>query len=141
MKKTIEYYSETGLEITKAHDDDAGFDLRTPVPFILPSHSYWVVDTGIHVDIPKGYAGLIVSKSGLNVKHSIMSTGLIDSGYTGSIVVKLYNFGMDDYEFGEGDKISQLMILPIFRGNSKKIKMINRNTSRGSNGFGSSGRK
>lgn len=138
--KTIKYYSETGLEMTKAHTDDAGFDLRTPVPFTLPSHSYWVVDTGIHVDIPKGYAGLIVSKSGLNVNHSVQTTGLIDSGYTGSIVVKLYNFGMDDYDFNTGDKISQLMIIPIPRVKAIKVKPFRKKTERGAKGFGSSGR-
>ena len=140
MKRLKVFYEDWAWEMVKAHNSDAGFDLRTPYVFTIAPMSYWVVNTGIHIEIPKGYAGLIVSKSGLNVKHGIQSTGLIDSGYAGCIVVKLYNFSMDEYHFKAGDKITQLMILPIFTGKIKKIKTLNVDTERGTNGFGSSGK-
>lgn len=78
---------------TKAHEDDAGFDIYSTMrTWCYPGNSI-IIDTGVHVQIPHGYVGMLKSKSGLNVKYGITSEGVIDSGYTGSIVAKLYNFG------------------------------------------------
>ena len=125
---------------TKAHEEDAGFDLYMPLNQfgICRGHGSMEVDTGVHMVIPRGYCGLLVSKSGLNVKHSLTSTGLIDSGFTGSIHVKLYNHGNDTIEFKGGDKISQIVILPIPEVELVDIKELPE-TERGNNGFGSSG--
>lgn len=98
-----------------------------------------MIDTGVHVQLPHGTAGLIVSKSGLNVKHNITSTGLIDVGYTGTIAVKLYNHGYDAYRVKAGDKISQLVILRMMPV-SLQIADELEDAERGSNGFGSTGR-
>jgi dUTP pyrophosphatase len=89
--------------------------------------------------IPEGYCGLLVSKSGLNVKNGITGTGLIDAGYTGSIIVKLYNDSYDDKVFDSGDKIIQIIILPV---PDVKLVMVDslEDTERGDNGFGSTGR-
>lgn len=123
----------------RAHKKDAGLDLRATEDFLVPSHGHKTVDTGMHVQLPKHTAGLLVSKSGLNVKHHIVSTGLIDEGYTGSIKVKLYNHGRMDYFGKKGDKISQLVIIPVLRPKIKYVKTL-KGTDRGDNGFGSSGR-
>lgn len=72
---------------------DAGADLKSPVDVMIPANGSAVIDTGVHIDIPQGYAGFLKSKSGLNVKHDLTSEGVIDAGYTGSICVKLYNNG------------------------------------------------
>ena len=69
----------------RAHDLDAGYDLRSPIRAYVPPYSSAVIDTGVHIEIPEGYVGMLKSKSGLNVKHDITSEGVIDSGYTGSI--------------------------------------------------------
>ena len=127
---------------TKAHEEDAGFDLRTPMPFVLQSKDEILIDTGVHVEIPKGYVGFLKSKSGLNTKFGVTSEGVIDSGYTGSIKVKLYRYDINDrlpYSFNLGDKITQLVILPI---PNVKLNLVDNfaETERGSNGFGSSGR-
>ncbi len=97
----------------RAHDQDAGLDLRSPESKVIPARGGIIVDTGVHVELPKGTAGLLVSKSGLNVKHGITSTGLIDEGYTGSIKVKLYNHTESDYRVESGDKITQLVVIPV----------------------------
>ena len=97
----------------RAHEADAGYDIKSPTGGYIPAHSSWTVDTGVHVQIPKGYVGFLKSKSGLNVNHGLVSEGVIDSGYTGSIVVKLYNHSDFPYGFKSGDKITQLVILPI----------------------------
>lgn len=79
------------------------------------------------------------SKSGLNVKHGITSEGVIDSGYTGSIVVKLYNNDGYDYTVNEGEKISQIVLLPIYTPELEQVESLGE-TERGGNGFGSSGK-
>lgn len=124
---------------SRGHGTDAGLDLRTPKAVIVPAYESVAVDTGVHVALPHGCAGLLVSKSGLNVKHGITSTGLIDEGYTGSIVVNLYNNRGEDYVFEAGDKISQLVVIPVVREPLEQVSAFNR-TERGDNGFGSTGR-
>lgn len=133
---------------TKAHDNDAGFDLYSGEDRIIPGrtnifgiqqNNSAVFDTGVHIEIPEGYVGFLKSKSGLNVKHHLTSDGVIDAGYTGSIVVKLYNQGNDYYQVKKGDKISQLVILPIPEMELVQVDSLEE-TDRGDNGFGSSGR-
>lgn len=124
---------------SRGHKTDAGLDLRTPVAVTVPAYSSVTVDTGVHVALPHGCAGLLVSKSGLNVKHDITSTGLIDEEYTGSIVVKLHNHGVEDYRFEAGDKITQLVVIPVVREPVEQVSVFNA-TERGDNGFGSTGR-
>lgn len=126
---------------TKAHKDDAGFDLRTPVDVIVPARGSAIVDTGVHIELTKKTTGFIKSKSGLNMKYGIVSEGgVIDVGFSGSIRVKLYNHSDTEYMFLKGDKITQLVILPIIT--PKKLKVVGKfkERARGNNGFGSSGR-
>ena len=126
---------------TYAHDADAGMDLRTPVAFIVPAHGSYTVDTGVHIQIPVGQVGFIKSKSGLNVKGGLTATGVVDSGFSGSIRVKLYNHSDEDYMFSRGDKITQLVLLYIAKPeNGFEVVDHFDETERGDNGFGSSGR-
>ena len=124
----------------RGHPNDAGLDLITPETFTVPVGGSFTVDTGVHVEIPCGMVGFLKSKSGLNVNHGIVSEGVIDSGYTGSIRVKLYNHGYSDYEFSRGEKISQLVILPVYIPEAVEINIDLEETERGNNGFGSTGR-
>lgn len=123
----------------RAHPSDAGLDLRSPVNEFVPSFGSAIIDTGVHVEIPEGYVGMLKSKSGLNVKHGLTSEGVIDSGYTGSIVVKLYNHSSKEYLVQKGDKISQLVIMPIFTPQFEIVSRLEE-TDRGDNGFGSTGK-
>ena len=75
----------------------------------------------------------------MNVKHGITSEGVIDEGYTGSIVVKLYNHSGYDYKVKRGDKITQLVVLPVVKPSVDLVDSLEE-TDRGNNGFGSSGR-
>jgi len=123
----------------RAHETDAGLDIRAKGSQIVPAKESAIFKTGVHIQLPKGTAGVLISKSGLNVKHDITSTGLIDEGYTGEIVVKLYNHGGYDYTVEAGDKISQLVIVPVL---TPKIEIVDEfdESDRGNNGFGSSGK-
>ena len=124
---------------TTAHSADAGLDIYSRERKLVRAHDSECFDTGVHIEIPKGFVGFLKSKSGLNVKHGLTSEGVIDSGYTGSICVKLYNNSDEDYIINGGDKISQLVILPIVLPDLEIVKELGK-TDRGSNGFGSSGK-
>jgi dUTP pyrophosphatase len=139
-----------GIMPKRAHETDAGLDLCTPVD-VAVERCKWttkgglivgsaVIDTGVHVEIPKGYVGFIKSKSGLAVKHGLTAAGgVIDSGYTGSVVVKLFNHTSVTHHFNAGNKIAQLVLLPIITPDLEVVDSLE-DTERGSNGFGSSGR-
>ena len=130
---------EGAIMPTRAHEDDAGLDLYSQENQIVSAKEAGYFDTGVHIEIPKGFVGMLKSKSGLNVRYGIVSEGVIDAGYTGSIVVKLYNHSGRDYRVKRGDKISQLVILPIITPELEEVKELEK-TSRGSGGFGSTGR-
>ncbi len=124
---------------TRTHKADAGLDLYARESKVIKARGAENFDTGVHIEIPIGYVGFIKSRSGLNIKHGITSEGVIDSGYTGSIMVRLSNNMDSDYEVKEGDKISQLVILPVLLQGLEVVESLSE-TRRGSNGFGSSGR-
>lgn len=123
----------------RAHETDAGLDIRAKEMQYVPAKESAIFHTGVHVQIPQGCAGILVSKSGLNVNHDITSTGLIDEGYTGEIIVKLHNHGGYDYRVDAGDKISQLVIIPVLY---ESLELVNdfEGLARGNDGFGSTGR-
>lgn len=125
---------------SRAHDTDAGIDLRTPVAVTVPAHGSIVLDTKTHVELPKECAGIIMSKSGLNIKHGITSTGLIDEGYTGSILVRLYNHTDEAYTFEPGDKVTQLVVIPVRYDPLEIVDSID-GGERGDGGFGSTGKQ
>ena len=124
---------------TRAHETDADLDLYSREDCIVEAKESATFDTGVHIAIPSGFVGFLKSKSGLNVKHGLISDGVIDAGYTGSIVVKLYNLSGCDYKIKAGDKITQLVILPVATAPLELADSLD-DTDRGANGFGSSGR-
>ena len=133
---------------TRAHPWDAGLDLYAPCAVKVRGSTgdcFYVtvgsvtIDTGVHVEIPEGYVGLIKSKSGLNVKRGLTAEGVIDAHYTGSIAVKLYNHTPYPYHFEAGDKIAQLVIVPCLLPELELVDSLEE-TDRGDGGFGSTGR-
>ena len=124
----------------RAHETDAGLDLFAREDRIVEAKGSAIFKTGVHVELPAGCSGLIVSKSGLNVNHDITSTGLIDEGYSGEITVKLYNHGGFDYAVKKGDKISQLVIIPVRYEPVEIVDEIG-GGERGDAGFGSTGKQ
>ena len=125
---------------TRAHPTDAGLDLRAKERVKIWPGMSAAIDTGVHIELPHGYYGKIESKSGLNVKYDVVSCGgVIDEGYTGSIVVKLYNFGQNSHVFEPGDKVAQLVIQPYVTPDLFLVDELS-DTERGSDGFGSTGK-
>ena len=141
MDNVIRFKLDTGaFPPTRAHDTDGGIDIRSNMFGYIPAKGSKVFTTGVHVEIPHGYAGLLVSKSGLNVNRQITSTGLIDEGFTGEIKIRLYNGSDDDYLVEPGDKITQLALIPV---SYAKIVIVDEiaGGERGDDGYGSTGRK
>lgn len=131
---------ESAYAPSRAHATDAGLDLRTPVAVTVPAHGSVVIDIGVHIQLQANTVGMLKSKSGLNVKHGITSEGVIDVGYTGSIKVKLYNHTSYPYAFKAGDKITQLVILPLaYVDGLEQVSELD-DSDRGDDGFGSTGR-
>lgn len=123
----------------RAHVTDAGADLRSPVGTVINARGSCVIDTGVHIQLPHGYVGMLKSKSGLNVKHGITSEGVIDEGYTGPIKVKLYNNGDEPYKIERVDKITQLVIVPCEYVYFDFVDKLD-DSERGGDGFGSTGK-
>lgn len=132
---------------TRAHPTDAGLDLYAAEDAVIyPSEFHrfvpcsTVIDTGVHIALDPGTYGKIESRSGLNVHFHVVSCGgVIDEGYTGSIKVKLYNFGSEAYRVMKGDKIAQLVIMPYLTPELEIVDELEQ-TERGDAGFGSTGK-
>lgn len=123
---------------TRAHPWDAGLDLYAVDDGYIRANQSRTFDTGTHIAIPEGFVGFVKSKSGLMVNHGILTDGVIDSHYTGSIRVCLFNHGGSKYYVQAGDKIAQLVILPCELPSLELVDSLE-DTDRGNNGFGSTG--
>ena len=108
---------------------------------ILPGETAFV-DTGIVMEIPNGYVGLVYARSGLSCKQGLApanKVGVIDSDYRGNIMVALYNQSNEIRIVSEGDRIAQIIIQPVEQFGFK-VKSNLSDTVRGNGGFGSSGK-
>lgn len=124
---------------TRAHPTDAGLDIYSPERKVIWENTHTTIDTGVHIQIPEGYVGMITSKSSLMRDHGITCRGTIDSGYTGSIKAVLFNHSGASYIVKKGQKITQLVIVPIITPEPVEVDNLE-DTERGSNGFGSTGK-
>ena len=124
---------------TKAHASDAGWDLYAVNPTVISEHQRKTVETGIALEIPDGFVGLIWPRSGLSVKHGVdVLAGVVDSGYRGEIKVCLYNTSKDHVAIEPGDRVAQILIQPVSQMGMVIVDTLS-NTERGDGGFGSSG--
>lgn len=130
----------------RAHDEDAGADLITPYSIHLGALGDKItVNTGVKIELPVGYFGLVQGKSGLANKYNITTIGnIIDEGYEGYIHVMLMNLSKETVFLEAGSKIAQLIVLPYAKVsyvsvNSDEIRET-RKTSRGDGKFGSTGK-
>ena len=122
-------------------DGDAGVDLTSVLDITVSTGERMLVPTGIAVAIPRGFGGFVQPRSGLAAKHGITLTnspGLIDSNYRGEIIVILQNTGQDDFIIRVGDRIAQLVIMPVEHAEFEAVEVLPE-SERGEGGFGSSG--
>jgi dUTP pyrophosphatase len=127
----------------RAHEGDAGFDLHAAERASIEPGARASVGTGIAVAIPEGYAGLVLPRSGLAHRYGISlvnAPGLIDAGYRGELRVLLLNTDPDEaFEVGPGDRIAQLVLAAVEAPELAEAEELDA-TTRGQDGFGSTGR-
>ena len=124
---------------TRAHNTDAGLDIRLPKGGLVRAGQSRTFATGVYVELPEETVGLLLPKSGLMVGHDILCFGVVDEGYSGQIMAHVFNHGPNDYEFAAGDKVTQLVVVPCRYEAVEIVDEISRG-DRGENGFGSSGK-
>lgn len=128
----------------KAHAGDAGYDLFAAGAASLPPGGRALVGTGVAVAIPDGYAGLVLPRSSLAVRHGVSlvnAPGLIDAGYRGELKVPLINHDPENvFEVEPGMRISQLVLIRFAAPELVEVDLLDYSADgRGAGGFGSSG--
>jgi dUTP pyrophosphatase len=127
----------------RAHDDDAGLDLRSIEALVLEPGGRAMVRTGLAIELPAGHAGLVVPRSGLAAKHGISvvnAPGLIDAGYRGEVKVLLLNTDpAEPFPVAVGDRIAQLVVMAVATPAIVEADAL-AESGRGEGGFGSTGR-
>lgn len=127
---------------TRAHPGDAGLDLKAAENALLFPGDRQAVDTGVSMEIPEGYVGLVCARSGNAARRGlgmVNGVGVVDSGYRGPINAILINHGRDNVTISRGDRIAQLLIVPI---ETPSVEIVDRlsDSERGTGGLGSTGR-
>lgn len=131
--------SDDAYAPVRAHDIDAGADLRCMEDFTVPAHDSTLINLGVRIQLPPHTKGELKSKSGLNCKECITTRGLIDEGYTGPIWVRVYNHGSYDKYFKAGDKVTQLVVTEVLQPTFARADSLD-DSERGDAGLGSTGR-
>jgi len=125
-----------------AHPGDAGADLVSTESVTLRPGERALVPTGVRIALPEGFVAFVVPRSGLAAKHGITivnAPGTVDAGYRGEIKVSLLNTdATETYEVSPGDRIAQVVIMPIPRVTFVPVDELPEST-RGEGGFGSTG--
>ena len=122
-----------------AHPGDAGMDIFSAEDAVIKAGERRSVRTGVKMELPEGFVGLIWDKSGLALKNGIKTmAGVIDSCYRGEIEIVLVNLSEQDYKIEKGQKIAQMLIQKAERAEIEEVEDLNE-TSRGAGGFGSTG--
>ncbi|PCE19715.1 dUTP diphosphatase [Staphylococcus pseudintermedius] len=170
----IKLLSDNATLPTRNHSTDAGFDIYAAETVILEPQQKALIATDISVNIPKGYVGLLTSRSGVSSKtHLVIETGKIDAGFQGHMQINIKNdneelasydaysfipLALDiagktiqvdsdykeevmigTYQINKGDKLAQLVIVPIWTPELQKVEEFTSESARGEKGFGSSG--
>jgi len=125
-----------------AHPGDAGADLVSAEALRLEPGERALVGTGVRIAVPDGYAAFVVPRSGLATKHGITivnAPGTVDAGYRGELKVTLLNTdAREAYDIAVGDRIAQLIIMPVVRARFTPVEALE-DSARGEGGFGSTG--
>ena len=123
-----------------AHAGDAGADITASEKISIPPRERTLVSTGVRLEIPEGYVGLIWPRSGLAVKKGIdCGAGVIDSHYRGEVKVLLFNHSDNEFQIEPGDRIAQILIQKVERVEFHLVDQLNE-TARSDAGFGSTGK-
>ncbi len=123
----------------RAVNGDAGLDLCVCEKTVLMPNVLMPVRTGIKIEFPVGYAAIIKEKSGLALKELEIKAGVIDHGYRGEVIVLAKNKSKESISMLPGQKIAQMLIMPVWTGEPNQVRNVNGDTARNDAGFGSTG--
>lgn len=143
MNINIKLINSIAIMPTRGSTDAAGYDLYTYESGDVNPNETVKFHTGISMEIPKGFVGLVFARSGLGINHGIVPSncvGVIDSDYRGEIMVALHNHSNETYSVKENERVAQIVIVPFLSVEFKKVTELT-NTERGVRGFGSTGKK
>ena len=143
MNINIKLINSIAIMPTRGSTDAAGYDLYTYESGDINPNETVKFHTGISMEIPKGFVGLVFARSGLGINHGIVPSncvGVIDSDYRGEIMVALHNHSNETYSVKENERVAQIVIVPFLSVEFKKVTELT-NTERGVKGFGSTGKK
>lgn len=131
-----------GIQFTAPRDGDAGYDLFSIADYEVPAGKTVLVVTGLHVEIPSGYVGLVKDRSSVASAGLHSLAGVIDSAYRGEIKILLLNIGAATYSIKQGQKIAQMVVLPVYLEDVEQVDTLEdlTDTERGVGGFGSTGK-
>lgn len=140
----IQKLRESAIMPANATAGSAGYDLCADLgaPAELALGETKLIPTGLAMAIPQGYGGFVFARSGLAIKHGIVPgncVGVIDSDYRGEVMVGLHNHGAAAFTVQPGDRIAQLVLLPVHTPEITECDTLDE-TARGAGGFGSTGR-
>ncbi len=122
-----------------AHSGDAGLDIYSNENAIIPPKERMLISTGLAIELPEGYVSLIKDKSGIAYKRGLTHmAGVIEYTYTGEYKILLYNTTEQPYEIKKGEKIAQLVIVPVATADIEEVQELSE-TQRGDGAFGSTG--
>ena len=144
MDMRVKFVREGAKLPTYGSKNAAGADLHACVEEMVAVHpgDSVPIPTGIAMEIPEGYAGLIYARSGLACKKDLApanKVGVIDSDYRGEVIVMLHNHGKETRFIEPGDRVAQLVITPVIQAHFNVVDELD-DTERGSGGFGSTGK-
>ena len=108
----------------------------------IEPHKTVMLHTGLAVEIPEGYCGLVFARSGIASKRGLApanKVGVVDSDYRGEIIVALHNHGKDSQTIENGERVAQFVITPVLTPAYEEVEQLS-DTSRGAGGFGSTGK-
>lgn len=142
----IGIYSEDGVLPEYKHKGDSGMDVRSKESVVIKSKEWGLVKTGLFFNIPEGYEIQVRPRSGLALKEGVTvlnTPGTIDSCYKGELGVNIMNHSSSDFKIEKGDRICQIVLqkVPKISWHSYNSKDQLEFSSRGEDGFGSTGKK
>jgi len=130
------------IDFTAPRDGDAGYDLYSIGEYTVAPQQKVLVETGLHIEIPHHYVGLVKDRSSIASAGLHTMAGVIDSSYRGEVKILLLNVGNKDYTITVGQKIAQMMVVPVYVEAVEEIDSLEvlSDTERGAGGFGSTGK-
>jgi len=145
VKVNFKKLNEKAVAPTYGTEFSAGADLYACEggEIIIEAGETKLIHTGLSLEIPEGYAGLIYARSGIATKRGLAPSnkvGVIDSDYRGEIMVSLYNHSKSSQSIADGERIAQLVITPFLKVEYTEADALS-DTDRGEGGFGSTGKK